>query len=135
MKKLLLLVLLPLFISCSNNKIVGTWQEEESSAGALSFLGINIVSKNTYSDNGDYLSKQEWRQVIDGEKKSLYYEVSGTWEMLDDKHLRVKTTTMTNEEGTKENVTDNIFNILRLDDEELIIESKNITTKFRRVNR
>lgn len=129
------LVFLCMLVGCSQNPIIGTWRESESKEDEGLKLSIGRVQTETYEANGDYHTNFEMQMKIGDKSSSVTGEIKGTWEMVGDKQVRIRTTTAIISGEEMKNITDELYTILTLDDEtlETFNMKKGIKYKFKRV--
>lgn len=118
-KVLTALFCLLVLCACNNNKLVGTW-ESHSSDEVYESTFLGDVQKITYKSNGEYESVIEIQASIEDKKFNEGLTIKGTWEMIDDTHFRVKTTTAFMFGKEVPNETDETYTIVSLTDDKLI---------------
>lgn len=120
MKKILLLAIVVLsFCGCAKNQLVGTWQQFTSQEDERYSIAMGGIQTFTLESNGNYHSNIEIQAKVGEKSASVTMELKGSWEMIDDTHYRIKTTTATLSGKEMENKTDETYTILSLNDETL----------------
>jgi len=135
MKKLLLfIVVLFALCGCTKNKLIGTWQAYSSNEDERLKIAVGGIQTFTYEANGDYHSNVEIQAKLGEKSTSVTMEIKGTWEMVDDSHFRVKTTTASISGEEMKNETDETYTILSIDDNILEIMHNGSNKKYKRVD-
>lgn len=134
MKKLLLSTVFVIALwGCSKNPIVGTWQDSSSKEDNGLAIAVGGINTYTYESNGDYHSNFEIQAKLGEKSASVTMEVKGKWEMVDDTHFRVITSTATISGEEMENITDETYTIITIDEEMLETMNRGIKKTYKRI--
>lgn len=89
MKRLILLLLPLLFLSCSGrNSIVGKWQTSMTNGTAQDKFHSVIILTLTFESDGDFFIDSEIQMNINSETGSASARTVGTWDMVDGTHIK-----------------------------------------------
>ena len=134
MKKLLLSSVFVIVLwGCSKNPIVGTWQDFSSKEDEALSIAVGGIKTYTYESNGDYHSNLEIQAKIGEKSASITMEVKGKWEMVDDTHFRVITSTANISGEEMEDYSDETYTIISIDKEMLETMNKGIKKTYKRI--
>ncbi|MBQ6378518.1 MAG: hypothetical protein IJJ56_06955 [Prevotella sp.] len=141
MKHLFALLTVMLLSSCSNNKVIGTWVFDSSNQYSDNSVSMNMgaVYYTTFKWNGDFENVMEASFGASGttsESKGgslMKSVVKGTWEMPDGSKIIVHTKTASLFGGKEmENIGEIVYNIISINDDELIVMTKGEKMKYKR---
>lgn len=134
MKKLFLFAVVVFTLcGCTNNQLIGTWQAASSEEDGRLSIAVGGVQTFTFESNGDYHSNVEIQAKLGENSSTASVEIKGTWEMVDDNHYRVKTTKAIISEEEMDNITDEMYTIISLNDEALETMNKGQKKLYRRI--
>ena len=135
MKRLIFSLLPLLLLSCSDgNAIVGKWQTSMTNGTSQDKFHSVIILTLTFERDGDFSIDSEIQMSINSETGSASIKTIGTWEMVDDMHIKAHLEKIIGPNGSESKaVPEKDYTITDISKDRLTLVSGGEKNEYRRV--